>query len=580
MTLENCGGGSVYAALVPQLCPVMCGTCSSSSTVTATTATSTTTTTTTTVIDCSDYYYKVCPASACSVAEPPHLGGIKLCVPTGDAPCMVFSEKKCPTDRCIPNRYPDPTVAFPAECEETTTTTTTTTVTTTTVTTATSSTATTTTTTSSTAYNCDFDKDCQSCHTAGNSMCGVCKNGLYLHDGECVESVACTAAGKFPVGDRKAGRICIGSSETCNREQGCTPPQTTAGSDCLIGMMQNTGDGPIMRCAKCSAEKFLVHPGRCILARKCELYKLVPTEPAYHFFKDSIDAYKGGAVIAPELCSCQSMAVDGGGNPIVDGEGQSDVNANCQRCTVRKTTIGLGQPWVYKLFQGVQCNRCKRNTFYNPQGGNCISKEVAVKKAKDVGFVVYDIQPTRGEIEMPFTCANNIKSTTGKKCMCPRPMRKAGALQCTFGISDDGTTQVTTTSCEGEKYLLDGACVASCPAEQTHYGSRTSFRSCEKPFVCNQETGLPLVKGRPCACPHWHTASCSWHGKNKIVRHADGPKTLKWQSDVSTIRTCKEGRLLSRQHSYSLDVAEEICVKPKECVNIREDGEEAKEGEC
>ena len=28
-------------------------------------------------------------------------------------------------------------------------------------------------------------------------------NGLYLLDGECVESVACTAAGKSPVGDRK-----------------------------------------------------------------------------------------------------------------------------------------------------------------------------------------------------------------------------------------------------------------------------------------------------------------------------------------------------------------------------------------
>jgi len=334
-----------------------------------------------------------------------------------------------------------------------------------------------------------------------------------------------------------------------------------------------------MRCAKCSAEKFLVHPGRCILARKCELFKLVPTEPSYHFFKDSIDAYKIGAVIAPELCSCQTMLVDGGGNPILDDKGQSDVNDNCQRCSVRKITTGLGQPWAYTLFQGVQCSRCKRYTFYNPQIGNCVSKEVAIKKAKDVGFVVYDVQSSRSEIEMPFSCDNRIKSTTAKKCMCPSSMRK-DALQCSFGLSADGTTQVTSSACENEKYLLDGVCVASCPAEQTHYGARTSFRSCEKPFVCNQETGLPFVKGKPCGCPHWHTASCSWYAKNKAVRKVDGPQNLKFQSDVSTILTCKEGRLISRQHSYTLDAAEEVCVKPAKCVNIRQDGEEAAEFEC
>lgn len=575
MTLENCGGDSVYAALVPQLCPVMCGTCSSSSTVTATTSTSTSATTTTTVIDCADYYYKVCPSTACAVAEPPHLGGIKLCVPKGEEPCMVFAEGKCPTDRCVPNRYPDPTIPFPAECEDTTTTTTTTTATNTTTTT-----ATTTTTTSSTAYDCDFDDNCQSCHAADNGNCGVCKNDLYLLNGECVESVACTEANKFPVGDRKVGRICVGSSETCDRAQGCTPPQTTAGSDCLIGMMQNTGDGPIMRCAKCSAERFLVHPGRCILARKCELYKLVDTEKAYHFFKDSINAYKDGAVIAPELCSCQSMAVDVAGNAIVDDQGQSDVNANCQRCTVRKVTTGLDEPWTYTLFQGVQCSRCARYTYYNPQIGNCVNKEVAVKKAKDIGFVVYDVQSTRSEIEMPFTCDNRVKSTTGKKCMCPKAMRSAGALQCRFGIAADGSTEVTTSSCENQQYLRDGECGSSCPAGQTHYGTRTSYRSCEKPFVCNQLTGLPHVQGRPCACPHWHTASCSWHANNTPVLHSDGPKNLKWQSDVSTILTCKEGKLISRQHSYNLDAAEEICVKPNKCVHIREDGVEAAEGEC
>jgi len=49
---------------------------------------------------------------------------------------------------------------------------------------------------------------------------------------------------------------------------------------------------------------------------------------------------------------------------------------------------------------------------------------------------------------------------------------------------------------------------------------------------------------------------------------------------VSTILTCKEGKLISRQHSYSLDAAEEICVKPNKCVHIREDGVEAAEGEC
>jgi hypothetical protein len=336
-------------------------------------------------------------------------------------------------------------------------------------------------------------------------------------------------------------------------------------------MMQVEANGPIMRCAKCSSESFLAQ-GRCILARKCELYKLVESEPAYHFFKDSMEAFLRKEVIQPEFCSCQSQTVDSAGNPILNDAGQSEMNSNCQRCTVRKVTTGLDQPWEYKMFQGVQCSRCKRHTYYNPQTGNCLAKEEAVKKAAETGFVVYDVQSSRNEIEMPFSCVNRVKSTTGKKCMCPGPMRRAGALICDFTVAPDGSTEVKTNSCENEQYLSEGSCVASCPAGQTHYNTRTSHRSCEKPFVCDQETGLPLVNGQKCKCPHWHTAKCSWHADNKVVRKEDGPKNLKFQASVSTIIECKGTKLIGREFSYSLDAPEEVCTKPENCKNIRDEG--------
>jgi hypothetical protein len=483
---------------------------------------------------------------------------------------MAYPVNKCPTDRCAAITPVVPAVElFPAECGGITTTTTTTT-----TTTVTSSTNTATTVTSSTPYNCENDPACRSCNADGT--CGECKLNKYLLDGVCVDDATeCEIAGRHAIGTTKIGRYCLKTNEACVSANGCKIPEATAGSDCEIGILVPNADSEaVVRCAKCADHKFMVNPGRCIGSRKCAPALLPDTTEKFHFFTDRLS---GGADLSLEdMCSCASTTVNENGFPILDEEGRSEVSDNCKKCNVRKVVrfTSDGQPtWEYIINQGVQCTRCKDSFYYNPTTGSCVAEEVAIIKAKDMGFVAYGVHKKKSEIEPAFNCINGFKSTTGKKCACPKEMRKNNEVGCEFTISADGFTEIGIAGCENGKYLEGNACVDKCSAGLTHYSTRTSYRSCEKEFTCTD--GFPMVKGRECMCPHKDTASCFWFANNMAPEHTGSDldnsmlKSAKAQNTVSKIVACKSTKLVATKHTVSLDSVEQICVLPSMCYNAK-----------
>jgi hypothetical protein len=313
----------------------------------------------------------------------------------------------------------------------------------------------------------------------------------------------------------------------------------------------------------------LVHPGRCIGARSCEAAQLPGTDESFHFFTDRL---KGGADLTLEdMCSCASTAVNFNGFPILNEQGQSTVNDNCKRCDIRKvmSMANGATSWSYVLNQGVQCTRCKTGFYYNPTSGDCLAKQDAVAKAKDSGFVTYNTDPNRAEIEPPFQCIKNVKSTSGKKCKCPKEMRQNNVVACEFSVNSLGVTDISVTGCEDAKYLSGTSCVDKCPAGLVHYGARTAFRSCETTsFVC--DNGLPLVNGRACECPHKDTAACKWHVGNTpplvppsslaAVHFTNFRSSAKLQKSVSSIVSCKGSKQVATKVTVTVDDLEEKCV--------------------
>ena len=132
------------------------------------------------------------------------------------------------------------------------------------------------------------------------------------------------------------------------------------------------------------------------------------------------------------------------------------------------------------------------------------------------------------------------KSTTGKKCKCSKKNPR-DVHTCAVTSSSDGVSTVLTIKvCTQKKFLNAGECKATCPSGKTSYGVRTTFRSCEEPLTCDQESsGIPLVQGLPCACEDPRIAVCKWNADNQIVTANNG--IHRRSTEVSEIVKCMPG---------------------------------------
>jgi len=376
-----------------------------------------------------------------------------------------------------------------------------------------------------------------------------------LHKGKCVASMACLLAGLVPIGDRRLGRACIGTSTICNMAKGCLCDSEAAGDDCQeCGLVPEGSDrSPNLRCYQCPEDKYLVPPGRCVQRRKCEPKKIsiIPgLDPIrMNVFGDSYAASerhkrdpRQNAPVRTESCSCDHPFMKDG-KPVTNAAGEIVMNTNCDRCEHFRDL--LPSSW-----QGTQvvCKRCKPGSGFRTQERVCYAKDQAggaPAAPETPSKLVLDPFNNKAVLEPPYECVLRKKSTTGKKCRCNTKNPKQ-VLRCSVDASADGVnTIITVTACTEKMFLFGETCKVSCPqsGKYTSYGVRTSFRSCEKPFVCDQLAGgTPSVQGRPCECEDPRIAICRWKANNAFVSTDNGIDRR--STSVSEIIKCKPGFIL------------------------------------
>lgn len=84
-------------------------------------------------------------------------------------------------------------------------------------------------------------------------------------------------------------------------------------------------------------------------------------------------------------------------------------------------------------------------------------------------------------------------SQAGASCRCV----DANCHYCVRTVNGD-----TCRVCKSSHYLLNGTCVATCPAGKTSSGTSTYRRRCEDPFTCQSGRITDRAVAFGCACPN------------------------------------------------------------------------------
>ena len=143
-----------------------------------------------------------------------------------------------------------------------------------------------------------------------------------------------------------------------------------------------------------------------------------------------------------------------------------------------------------------------------------------------------------GRLYSVLTAGACVRMFVCHACLCGARVQY---LDCSFEPRvADGGTKISILACNHYHYLWKGKCTPDCAGDDlTHYGVRKGYRSCETPFTCNAEKGLPMVHGKPCECEDDRVAECEWKAGNAIF--LPGKDVDRRSTAVSQITKCKAG---------------------------------------
>ena len=149
---------------------------------------------------------------------------------------------------------------------------------------------------------------------------------------------------------------------------------------------------------------------------------------------------------------------------------------------------------------------------------------------------------------------------TGRTCAC-RPQHP-NCVNCDVtvaGLTATGAQNLTRVcnSCKTGNYLLNGACLVSCPAGLSQVGVQSEFgRKCMAPFTCRASkiiAGVPDLLGKACTCPdvkNCHTCAFTADGPSRSGQICLSCKNSFFLSGGLCVLTCPAGTTATGTGSY------------------------------